>query len=51
MEVEAEQLALCDPALAKRLEAALTQLSPPLREAVVLHHVLGWTFEEIAVAL
>jgi RNA polymerase sigma-70 factor (ECF subfamily) len=40
-----------DPGLAKRLEQALDQLNPSFREAVVLHHVMGWTFEEVSAAL
>ena len=40
-----------DPALARRLESALALLPLPQREAVVLHHVLEWSFEEMAAAL
>lgn len=37
-----------DPAMRKRLEDALQQLPVEQREAVVLHKVEGWSFEEIA---
>lgn len=40
-----------DPALARRLDQALATLPLPQREAVVLHHVMGWSFEEMAAAL
>jgi len=40
-----------DPALARRLETALSHLPLQQREAVVLHHVLDWSFEEMAAAL
>ena len=40
-----------DPVLQQRLSAALQELPLPQREAVVLHRVLGWTFEEMSGAL
>ncbi|MBS2023340.1 MAG: sigma-70 family RNA polymerase sigma factor [Deltaproteobacteria bacterium] len=43
--------ALRDPKLAARLETALAQLPLAQREAVVLHHVLEWSFEEMAEVL
>jgi RNA polymerase sigma-70 factor (ECF subfamily) len=37
-----------DPVLRRRLEGALQTLPLPQREAVVLHHFMGFTFEELA---
>lgn len=37
-----------DPGVRKQLEEALQQLPVEQREAVVLHKVEGWSFEEIA---
>lgn len=37
-----------DPGLRKQLSAALEQLPQQQREAVVLHKVEGWSFDEIA---
>ncbi len=37
-----------DPGVRKHLEDALQQLPPDQREAVILHKVEGWSFEEIA---
>ena len=42
---------MSDPPLAARMSAALLKLPLQQREAVLLHKVFGWTFEEIAVAL
>ncbi|XXF81522.1 sigma-70 family RNA polymerase sigma factor [Myxococcaceae bacterium GXIMD 01537] len=39
-----------DPGVRKHLEDALQQLPEEQREAVVLHKVEGWSFEEIASA-
>lgn len=40
-----------DHALGQRLDAALATLPLAQREAVVLHHVMGWSFEEMATSL
>jgi len=44
-------LLIGDPALRKQIDAALQQLSIEQREAVLLHLVEGWEFEDIAEAL
>jgi RNA polymerase sigma-70 factor (ECF subfamily) len=49
--LEAATVAPSDPALAKRLEAALAELPVEQREAVILHHLLEWTYDEMAEAL
>lgn len=40
-----------DPAIARRVQSALAELPLAQREAVVLHRVYGWTFEEMAESL
>jgi RNA polymerase sigma factor (sigma-70 family) len=40
-----------DPAMRKRIEAALLTLPLEQREVVLLHLVHGWTFEDIAEAM
>lgn len=40
-----------DPSMRRHLERALQSLPEQQREAVVLHKVYGWSFEEIAVSL
>jgi RNA polymerase sigma-70 factor, ECF subfamily len=37
-----------DPGMRKRLEDALQRLSPDQREAILLHKLEGWSYEEIA---
>lgn len=48
---EAASSASGDPGLRRRLDDALQQLPVSQREAVVLHKVEGWNFEEISEAL
>jgi RNA polymerase sigma-70 factor (ECF subfamily) len=48
---EAITVPMPDPGLARKIEAALAELPLRQREIVVLHHVLGWRFEEIAQAV
>ena len=43
-----EDPSLGDPGMRKRLEDALRQLSADQREAILLHKLEGWSFEEIA---
>jgi len=50
-QVAAEPMPQSDPALAKQLNLALDALPVNQREVVVMHHVLGWTFEDMATAL
>lgn len=40
-----------DPLLAQKLEAALDQLAPGMREVLILHDVEGYTHKEIGEAL
>lgn len=51
MELVAPTVAPSDPALGRRLGEALEALPVAQREAVVMHHVLGFSFEEMAEAL
>ncbi|MBS2031127.1 MAG: RNA polymerase sigma factor [Deltaproteobacteria bacterium] len=48
---EADATAPADPVLRRRLEGALQSLPLAQREAVVLHHLMGFTFEELATML
>jgi len=43
-----ETPAVGDPGMRKQLEGALGQLSEDQREAILLHKLEGWSFEEIA---
>jgi RNA polymerase sigma-70 factor (ECF subfamily) len=43
--------ALSDPALARQLEGALARIPEQQREAVILHHLDGFSFAEIAETL
>ncbi|WP_434389729.1 RNA polymerase sigma factor [Melittangium boletus] len=46
--VSSEPPAVGDPGMRKHLEVALAQLSEDQREAILLHKLEGWSFEEIA---